>query len=612
MPANPAAPSIYDHIASITRAVWAKLTTYRTLVILLLVLVTAGYILWTFADNYRQRRVILYTSTASGDAKRMGDQIQRHFEEHRPSTLVNYQIEVRPSEGLHENRSRVADAKPGDLVMGFDQDGFEPPNSVRTLIPLTEFYLHLVVRAADVTKAEALRNWQGRGWWVLPDREETAGSAAPTFNLLRDLWNTRTDEMPAGESGPRRSRKLPTCYLGPKGSGSRQLGERIVQHYGLPLAKVDYGSHIDWTTAYRMLREGYIDLIFDASDLGSPYLTDRAKEGGYALIGLDEIDGLVATHNSFLKRKIPRGTYVPDVSFCKADLNTVATQRLIICPKAMSSFDAYYLTTGIREALRQEIPDVRWEKTEGASRPIGLVVPLHDGVEEYRKSGSRPLLWVNSLFEKHWLAILGFVGGLIVWAYPHLRHRKPAPDAAAANGGGGTDGPGGPDGGSGGGTGPGQTPPGATIQPAITADSTRPADRPSEVVSGRPAGTSRSDLAPDPGPAAVIPASEPWPAEAIVLQVRCEYLHEELNDPLSGRPTEAFFRRWLDWYNELILDVQAAQERFGNASRGMFAKLYENLRKLRNDYDDARKQFQAMKSPRQVSLPTPNPPGLTS
>jgi len=611
MPANPAAPSIYDLIASIVQTAWAKITAYRSLIIVLLVLVTAGYLLWMFADSYRQRRVILYTSTASGDARRMGDQIQRHFEEHKPSSLVNFQIEVRPSEGLHENRSRVADAKPGDLVMGFDQDGFEPPNSVRTLIPLTEFYLHLVVRAADVAKAEAMRTWGGWGWWVLPKRPEAAGPAAPTFNLLRDLWKTRSDELPAGDSGPRRSRKLPTCYLGPKGSGSRQLGERIVQHYGLPLAVVDYGSHIDWTTAYRMLREGYIDLIFDASDLGSPYLTDRAKEGGYALIGLDEIDGLVATHNSFLKRKIPRGTYVPDASFCKADLNTVATQRLIICPKSMSSFDAYYLTTGIREALRQEIPDVRWEKTEGATRPIGLVVPLHDGVEEYRKSGSRPLLWVNSLFEKHWLAIVGFLSGLAVWAYPHLR-RKPAAAADSA-GGGGSGSEGGDGGAGGGGTGPAPAPPTATIQPAITADPTRPADRSGEVVSGRPAGSSRSDQGPDPGPAALIPSSEPWPPEAIVLQVRCEYLHEELNDPLSGRPTESFYRRWLRWYDGLVLDVHAAQQRLGHAYGGVFAKLSENLRKLWDDYTQSRKQLQLVKSPQRATAPAAtNPPGLTS
>ena len=229
---------------------------------------------------------------------------------------------------------------------------------------------------------------------------------------------------------------------------------------------------------------------------------------------------------------------------------------------------------------------MRWEKTEGASRPIGLVVPLHDGVEEYRKSGSRPLLWVNNLFEKHWLAILGFVGGLIVWAYPHFR-RKPAPDAAAAdNGGGGAGGPGGGDGGSGGaGTGPVTTPPAATIQPAITVDSTRPADR-SEVVSSRPRGTPRSDPAPDPGPAAVASASEPWPAEAIVLQVRCEYLHEELNDPLSGRPTEAF-SGMAGLVQRVDFGRSNGPERLGNAPRGMFAKLYENLRKLRSDYDNA-------------------------
>ena len=281
MPDNPAASSIYDHIASISREVWAKLTTYRTLIILLLVLVTAGFILWTFADNYRQRRVILYTSTASGDARRMGDQIQKHFDEHRPSTLVNYQIEVRPSEGLHENRSRVAGAKPGDLVMGFDQDGFEPPNSVRTLIPLTEFYLHLVVGAADVEKAEALRVWPGRGWWVLPDRVEAAGPARRHSTCCATSGiRARTKCRPASPARGGHANS-PRAISDRKAVG-RALGERIVQHYGLPLAKVDYGSHIDWTTAYRMLREGYIDLIFDASDLGSPYLTDRAKEGGYA------------------------------------------------------------------------------------------------------------------------------------------------------------------------------------------------------------------------------------------------------------------------------------------------------------------------------------------
>jgi TRAP-type uncharacterized transport system substrate-binding protein len=407
----------YGIILSVLTRMWDWLTSHRWLVIVVLILLPLIWEIGRAMASYRHRKVVLYTGTTVADANRMGETVRNYFRDNNPSSLIHYEVELRPSEGLRENRKKVADASSQELVIGFDQDGFDPPESVRTLIPLTELYLHIVARQTDVAEA-----------YLGP----SLANQPPTLRRMQEWFAMRPPS-------PAILRRTMLCYIGPKGSGSRQIAEQVFRYYDIKLQQVDFGDFADWDTAYRMLEAGDIDLIFDASDFGSPSIAQRAQAKQFALIGLDDVQGLVAgQQNSMLVRRIPKGSYFSDSVFCRGDLDTVATQRLIICNKAMSPFDAYYLTAGIREGLRQSVPSVTWEKTEQPSPKSGLVCPLHDGVEDFRHQ-RRPLTWVYSLLERNWFAGLSFLFGFVVFLWPHLKRRKapakkPSPPAPSSDG----------------------------------------------------------------------------------------------------------------------------------------------------------------------------------
>jgi NMT1-like family len=418
----------------------AFLKWHRWGVLFALIVVSLGLTLFgQFLEPIKHRKVKLYTGPSLADSRRIGDSLRNYFKTHTADGIIHYEIEILPSDGLLDNRNKVAEANDGELIIGFDQDGFDPPESIRTLIPLAEVYLHIVANKEDVNKLTNPRPNIGFMFgmpWIVPPAPALAPGTPPTVRKLLPILEAK-----------RNGRNL-LCYLGPRGSGSRQIGEKVMRHYGIDLRYSDYSDTIGWDAAYRMLRDGDIDLIFDASDFGSPFFSRLADENKFSLVGIDDVEGLTIGQSSLIARSIPKGSYTAkNESFCPATLNTVGTQRLIICNKSLSSYDAYQLTAGIREALRATIPDVHWEKQTQPSPPTGLVVPLHEGAEDYRHQ-RRPGAWLIKWLAQNWWWLITAIYAVVVTTVRAFRAPIPAEDGTTPQSKGG-GGPARPDGGEG-------------------------------------------------------------------------------------------------------------------------------------------------------------------
>ncbi len=159
-----------------------------------------------------------------------------------------------------------------------------------------------------------------------------------------------------------------------------------------------------------MLERGEIDLLFDAEELGDEGIRKRAASGKYALLGLDDVDGLVVGQQNFKPRTIKKSAYAYGTEFCNSDLQTISTRRIIICPSSMSKTDAYYLTDGIRGALRQTIPTVQWDKEDAPPVGTGLICQLHEGANDFRQN--HPPWWWRMILD-NWLIALTAVGGFL-------------------------------------------------------------------------------------------------------------------------------------------------------------------------------------------------------
>jgi NMT1-like family len=361
-----------------------KFRRNRILILFLLFGVTLAFPAYWLFRAFSTRQVILYTGGMDSDSHRRGVKLRDYFGSYGVSWFVKYEIDVRHSAGLTENRQHVSEAKPGTIILGFDQDGFAPPKNVQTLFPMTDSTLHILIKQ--------------------PPRP--AVGPILEINTLEQFIMYRTVQS---EPKPRLR-----FFIGPKGSGTRLVTECVLQHYNINIAEVNYGEGLTWSEAYSRLKNGELDVVFDSGEVGSPNLMDRARENQFRMISLDKVNGIVQGQQSLVAKEIMPGAYVVDPAFASQPTKTVSTQRIIICPESISEFDAYYLTSAIQETYRDAVPVVPWDK-KPTSQGTGLIVPLHPGASQVREKNSAPIVILWNFLSSNVLSVITLVGGFLTW-----------------------------------------------------------------------------------------------------------------------------------------------------------------------------------------------------
>ena len=206
--------------------------------------------------------IVIATGPDSGTYQALGTALQRVLEE----TGLFERVSLQATDGSVENMQLIGAENPS-VDLAFVQGDASPSSNARLLTVLYDEVLHILVskaRAADITS-------------------------------IYDLQGKRV-------------------ALGTAGSGTRELAQRVLQHFGVEVAKDLLLTPAETAQA---LREGSIDAAFMLNAIPSRLIAELAKAdairflslGGASEVG-DEAHALELVFPGIKRDTIPRSTYV--------------------------------------------------------------------------------------------------------------------------------------------------------------------------------------------------------------------------------------------------------------------------------------------------------------
>jgi hypothetical protein len=246
-----------------------------------------------------------------------------------------------PTEGSVDNMRRIGGAD-GGADLAFVQSDTRPVVTARLVTPLYDEVLHILV-------AESL-----------------ADQVASIYDL--------------------RDRRV---AVGTPGSGTRQLSERVLAHFG-----VTVGEEVEVTpdAASEALVAGEIDAAFILTAIPSPLIGKLASSGAVRFLSLgdaqeygNEADGLELVFPAIKATTIPRSTYV---RFPVEPVRTVAVSALLVARRDLDEDLVRAITTtifGHRAGAGGLEGDERVvaQRIHEDYRPSAYLIPFHEGSVGY-------------------------------------------------------------------------------------------------------------------------------------------------------------------------------------------------------------------------------------
>ncbi len=339
-------------------AVWTAIIAFGSLAVA--ALVTNA---WSAYDRWRTREIVFLTGPVGGSGADPAQRIAEHAA-YRSAKLLGgrYHLRVQTTNGFEENRRRVGQDRDG-LSVAFAHDGFGDASNVAILLPLEWNYLQLLC-----TK----KFREG-----IPGKE--GGESKLTLSDLQD-------KMTPGR-----------VYLGPNESGTRQLAELVLSSYGHNPHRLASTGIADWHDMRAALYVGNIDVAFYSGPPNAPIIKAIADDEKCLLIGLDGTRNAIAQQNyQLLSATLQPNLYATN-GFCPHAIETIASRRVLICSRAMSESDAYFLANVASEAL-QDSMEIKWQNmvpdpTNKEAKPLAYTV--HPGAARLRDKQSAPG-WLTS------------------------------------------------------------------------------------------------------------------------------------------------------------------------------------------------------------------------
>ena len=369
--------------------------------------------------------VTLLTGPAGGTNEAYADTVIAEVKKESPLLGKRYEVKKEPTEGFEVNRSRIEADNTG-LVFGFAQDGFGDAAHIRTLLPLNETVLHILCQKDFL---EQLRD--GSPPSPTPDMAilQRAGvfdalRFLPSLNMAEDWFMQRRFDSSGTTSGvtapsegiqfseivaliKERIREGRTdtlkqkIYLGPPRSGTRQIADIVLDYYDLDVRQMEAHGISNWNEMRDKLAEGKdgLGLAFSLGPPNDTLVADIARDDSCVLVTLgDDVRAIKQGHEQISHAKLAKHSYTPTNDFCPAEVDTLATRRVLICSKHMKTADAFFLATTTRDALRERVPKLRWGPlaTDVPKPPVQLAYQLHPAADLLRNQQS-PESWKVAL-----------------------------------------------------------------------------------------------------------------------------------------------------------------------------------------------------------------------
>jgi TRAP-type uncharacterized transport system substrate-binding protein len=338
---------------------------------------------WAAYTDWRTKPITFYTGPLGGSladpAGRIADRINE------ASTLLGtqYRVSVTPTNGYEDNRYRVSHDKTGSAI-GFAHDGFGDSSNIAILLPLEHSYLHILCRQELATKL--------------------AGTS-PAPLMLGQL----KDNLRAGH-----------VYLGPPQSGTRQTAEIILKSHGLVPDKLATHGVADWNEMRAGLANGHIDAAFYSGPIGAEIIAKIASDNSCRLIGLGAERAAILQENPQIAPAQFQSNSYGAAGFCPTTADTVATRRVLICPRTLPDKDAYILAKAASEAVQLDAGAIVWKSGPPTTQQIDerFSYILHPGAVLLRDQ-KPPSLWIRGGSVFLWTvivwAITEFVRSINSW-----------------------------------------------------------------------------------------------------------------------------------------------------------------------------------------------------
>lgn len=306
---------------------------------------------WSWYLQWRTIEFVILVGPGGGGTVEHAKQLSRKIAENSSSLGYTYVARVDGTEGSEEIRRRISEDRTGRMV-GFGHDGFGSASNVRILLPLDRNYVFILARRDFLKKL-----------------------GVPTNKKVRfvDLA-TKENSLKAGR-----------IFLGPPGSGTRQLAELVLSRYELDPVKYSTNGVTDWTDMRAALNNKRIDVAFYSGPLDADVIQKISSDKSSVLVGLDGDRGpIVQGRIHVLPANIEAKSFSND-DFCPEKIETIASRRVLICSPMMADRTAYMLSTQAHLAMRDVVPEIDWNNPPpDAPRTEGLTFQLHPGAQLHR------------------------------------------------------------------------------------------------------------------------------------------------------------------------------------------------------------------------------------
>jgi len=302
-----------------------------------LVLIAGGFLgfRW-FTREEGRAKIVIATGSEAGTYHALGVAAARFFE----ATGIVDSATVLSTEGSVANM-RLIGGHDGGADLAFVQSDTRPNEDVRLIAALYEEVLHILV----------------------------AKEVADEINTIFDLRGRRV-------------------ALGAKASGTRQLAERVLEHF-----RVEVGEDLALSSEEVAdgLLDGTVDVAFILTAIPSRLIGDLARKDAIRFVSLgdaqeigNESDALALVFPSLSGTTIPRSTYV---RLPEHPVRSIAVEALLVASEALDAELVKRITTALFEH-RTGVGGLAGEELVVATRiredyRPNAVFPYHQGAVSY-------------------------------------------------------------------------------------------------------------------------------------------------------------------------------------------------------------------------------------
>ena len=341
--------------------------TWFVLISLLLIPAVAVVIFLTYRTH---TQYVLLTGPAGSTTARLAPRLQAILNE--PTPLERWlhlniipDFELLPSCGALDT---IAQMNAGVAHLGFAEDGLPEAPAASIHCPMSSERMPPTTRAAE-TDAKV--------------RVLTLLYKSPLHVITRTKLGFKDlHDLTPGTK----------VYLGPDGSATSFVSQRIVDHYGLRLER--HGPTLDFDQAAQGLTDGKFDVAFFLMGLQTDVLrTLLQRNGEFQLLPIGQAASLKMLFPYLETLTIPAAMY-PNAP---GEIQTVATNTVLVASTVLGESEVYEVTKKVAEHVQDLLRDVPLNLARVIDNDPAKDVfyPIHDGA--HRFFAHNPPLFVNLL-----------------------------------------------------------------------------------------------------------------------------------------------------------------------------------------------------------------------